>query len=409
MSQGQLNLHIDERAMPLNLPRRLRSIVDAEYPRFTGGEMERRRAAIERLLAGVQCDHLVFLGANRFGAIVNWLTQWPVTTEAVGVFTPGRRDALFIHYYNHLPLARRLAAEADLQWGAPSAIGNAVAELERRGAKRDRVAVIGPVGADQQAALTQAFGKVVSLNKAFVNLRRVKSAEEIDWLRIGAWLSDLGMAALQDNARPGMSERELWDVVERGYVAQGGGHGIHYLGMTSMRDPDVAVPAQWASNRKLANGDAVTAEITATFWDYGGQVLRTFAVGEPPTQLYRDLHDTADAAFDAMAAVIRNGAKPADVVAASGIIEARGFTTIDDIVHGYGGGYLSPILSSRSRVDGAHPVPDEPFETDMMLVIQPNVTTKDKKAGVQTGEMVRVTQTGIERMHGLGRGFGRIG
>ena len=78
---------------------------------------------------------------------------------------------------------------------------------------------------------------------------------------------------------PGMSERQLWDVVERGYVAQGGGHGIHYLGMTSMHDPQVAVPAQWASNRKLAKGDCVTAEITATFWDYGGQVLRSFAVG----------------------------------------------------------------------------------------------------------------------------------
>lgn len=395
--------------MPLNLPERLLPIIEAEYPRFSAAEMARRRETATRLLAEAQCDHLVFLGANRFGAIVNWLTQWPVTTEAVGVLTPGRRDTMFIHYYNHLPLARRLAAEADVQWGGASAIGLAIEELGRRGVKRDRVAVIGPIGAEQHAALTQAYGKVASLDKAFAGVRRIKSAEELAWLRIGAWLSDLGMAALRDNSRPGMSERDLWDVVERGYVAHGGGHGIHYLGMTSMHDPQVAVPAQWASNRKLANGDAVTAEITATFWDYGGQVLRTFSVGEPPTQLYRDLHDTADAAFDAMAAVIRHGAKPADVIAASGIIEARGFTTIDDIVHGYGGGYLSPILSSRSRVDGAHPVPEEPFETDMVLVIQPNVTTRDKKAGVQTGEMVRVTETGIERMHALPRGFGRIG
>jgi Xaa-Pro dipeptidase len=44
----------------------------------------------------------------------------------------------------------------------------------------------------------------------------------------------------------------------------------------------------------------------------------------------------------------------------------------------------------------------------MVLVIQPNVVTTDHRAGVQTGEMVRVTQTGIERMHGLPRGFGRI-
>jgi Xaa-Pro dipeptidase len=395
--------------MTLNLPAHLSPIVEAEYPRFSPAEMARRRAAIERLLAEHKCDHLVFLGANKFGSIVNWLTQWPVTTEAVGVHTPGKRDTMFIHYYNHLPLARRLASEADVEWGGPSAIANAVAELKRRGAARDRIAVIGPLLAEQHAVLTETFGKITSLNRQFVGVRRVKSAEELDWLRIGAWLSDLGMASLRDNARPGMSERELWDVVEHGYVKHGGITGIHYIGMTSMHDPKVPVPAQWASNRKLAKGDCVTAEITANFWDYGGQSLRSFAVGEAPTQLYRDLHETADAAFDAMAAAIRNGAKPADVIAASGIIEERGFTTIDDIVHGYGGGYLSPILSSRSRTDGAHPVPDEPFETDMVLVIQPNVVTKDKRAGVQTGEMVRVTETGVERMHALPRGFGRIG
>jgi hypothetical protein len=44
----------------------------------------------------------------------------------------------------------------------------------------------------------------------------------------------------------------------------------------------------------------------------------------------------------------------------------------------------------------------------MVLVIQPNVVTRDKRAGVQTGEMVRVTKTGVERMHRLPRGFGRI-
>ena len=45
----------------------------------------------------------------------------------------------------------------------------------------------------------------------------------------------------------------------------------------------------------------------------------------------------------------------------------------------------------------------------MIVVIQPNVVTSDQRAGVQTGEMVRVTETGIERMHQLPRGLGQIG
>jgi hypothetical protein len=37
--------------MPLNLPERLKSVTDAEYPRFSPAEMARRRFAIAEMLA----------------------------------------------------------------------------------------------------------------------------------------------------------------------------------------------------------------------------------------------------------------------------------------------------------------------------------------------------------------------
>ena len=97
----------------------------------------------------------------------------------------------------------------------------------------------------------------------------------------------------------------------------------------------------------------------------------------------------------------------AQVIEAARVIEDAGFTTIDDLLHGYGGGYLPPILGSASRPAG--PVPDEPFRAGMTVVIQPNVVTRDHKAGVQTGEMVLITETGIERMHAVPRGFTQLG
>jgi Xaa-Pro dipeptidase len=81
---------------PPSLPPRLQRIPDAEYPRYSAPEMARRRAAVEAAMAQAGCDHLVFCGANRAGSVVQWLTQWPVTAEAVGVLTPGERDALFL-------------------------------------------------------------------------------------------------------------------------------------------------------------------------------------------------------------------------------------------------------------------------------------------------------------------------
>lgn len=388
------------------LPDPLRRIVEAEYPRFSPQEMERRRAAIKGALADADCDHLVFCGANRFGSGVQWLTGWPVTAEAVGIFTPERPDVLFIQYHNHVPLARRLADKAEVHWGGPSSIRAAAGELGERGAKAGKVAYIGPLTADQYDVLTARFGMIKNLNKSYVRLRMMKSAEELEWLRIGAHFSDLGMAALRDGLRPGLTERDLGDLVERAYVAQGGTNVIHYFGVTRMRDPRVAVPTQFPSTRRVQAGDVVFAEISAAFWDYPGQVLRSFTVGAEPTPLYHDLHAAADAAFDAIAAVLRDGALPAQVIEAARVIEDAGFTTIDDLLHGYGGGYLPPILGSASRPAG--PVPDEPFRAGMTVVIQPNVATRDGKAGVQTGEMVLVTQDGIERMHAMPRGFALI-
>ena len=53
----------------------------------------------------------------------------------------------------------------------------------------------------------------------------------------------------------------------------------------------------------------------------------------------------------------------------------------------------------------AGPVPQQPFRAGQTVVIQPNVVTRDGKAGVQTGEMVVITKNGIEKLHSIPRGF----
>ncbi|MBV8108131.1 MAG: M24 family metallopeptidase [Hyphomicrobiales bacterium] len=388
------------------LPPRLKPIVEAEYPRYSAAEMARRRAAVEAALVAADCDHLVFYGANRAGSVVQWLTQWPATVEAIGVFTPRERDALFVQWINHAPLAKRLAAEADVAWGGESSMRAVIAALEKRGACENRVGVIGAINFAQYGALATRFGNIVDLNRAYTRLRRVKSQEEIDWLRIGAWLSDRGMAGLRDGIAVGLDERALGDLIERAYMREGGTNVIHFIGATSMHDPQLGVPAQFPSTRRVAKGNIVFAEISAAFWDHSGQVLRSFAVGEEPPPLYRALHAAADAAFAAVAAVLKPGATPAQVIEASGVIEDAGFTIIDDLLHGYGGGYFPPILGSKSRPAG--PVPAEPFEAGMTVVVQPNVVTRDGKAGVQTGELLLITNAGVERLHAFPRGFAQV-
>lgn len=388
------------------LPARLHPLLKAEYPRFSEEEMARRRTAVEAVMAEKGVDHLLVYGLNRTGTAMFWLTGWPTTAEAAAVLSPGQRDVLFVQYHNHVPLARRLATSAEVRWGGPSTIESTIEALTARGAKPRRVGIIGPLGFTQHARLEASFDALANLNAAYTKLRLIKSAEEIDWLRIGAALSDRAITALQAELRPGLSERELGDIVERAYVPIGGTTVIHFFGTTSMAAPDCLVPTQFPSSRRLSSGDIVFTEISAAFWDYPGQVLRSFAVATEPTSLYRKLHATAEAALEAVFAVLRPGAVPAQVVEAAGVIEAAGFTTCDDLLHGYGGGYLPPVIGSKSRPAG--PLPDLVFSAGMTVVVQPNVVTRDGRAGVQTGELVFLTGTGIERLHAAPRGFLKV-
>jgi Xaa-Pro aminopeptidase len=393
-----------EATNPLRLPSDLQSIFQQSYPRFSDAEYFRRHAGVARAMASADVDHALIVTVQNVGNATRWMTGWPGTAEALLLFQPGERMVMFVEYYNHLPLARQMARDTDVSWGEEQGLAKTIEELARRGARR--IGVIGPLSGTRWKALETHF-EVASLDAAYIQLRLVKSAEEIAWLRIGAALSDAGMAALIGGTRPGMTEHELGDMIERAFIGHGGANIIHFIGSTAMAAPDVYVPRQFTSRRKIAAGDFVFCELSAAWWDYSGQVLRGFTVDAEPTALYRDLHAAAYAAFQSITKAIRPGALPQSLTDASGIIEASGFTTYDDLVHGYGGGYLPPIVGSRSRPAG--PMPAFPLEENMCLVVQPNVITRDLKAGVQFGELVRVTATGFESLHRTPHGMFRAG
>jgi Xaa-Pro dipeptidase len=93
-------------------------------------------------------------------------------------------------------------------------------------------------------------------------------------------------------------------------------------------------------------------------------------------------------------------------VQALGIIEDAGFSICDDLVHGFVGGYLPPVLHDSSPAgDAAEFV----LQAGMTVVVQPNVITPDGSAGVQTGELLLVTDGGAERLHATEPGMRRIG
>lgn len=381
---------------------KIKAILAQPFGRFSDQEFARRRRVLADTAAEHDCDAILLCGEERTGTGVGWLTGWPTSARAFVVFKPGERDVLFVEHVNHVPNARGIARDADVRWAERRGAMAVAEELTRRGIKR-----VGVMG-----VLTWLYSRqlgafdLVDLSDNYRWLRMRKSDEEIEWMRIGAAFSDLGLAALLRDGRPGMTERELGALVERDYHALGGSTVIHFIGRNEMTNPICCVPPQHHSTARLKMGDMMFVEFSGTFWDYPGQVLRTIAVGAEPTPLFQKLYDTAEAAFYAITGVLKAGVSAQQIFDATALIEEAGFSIYDDIVHGFGGGYWPPVLGTKSRPAG--PIPDMRLERNMTLVVQPNVITTDQKAGVQLGEMVRVTETGFERLHVAPWGFLRM-
>jgi len=378
-----------------------------QQPVFSAAEMRRRRAAFGAELDHSGLSHALVYGANRSGAAVSWLTGWPVTREALLVAGPDEADdVLLVSFYNHLPQARRLAA-VRAEWAGRCAVATALDLITARGRLPGRIGLAGALPFDQYRLLAEQVSDVLDLNPACTALRLVKSGEELAALRRGAALSDAAIAALAQGLRPGATDHEVLARAEQAYVGKGGLHHIHYLGVTAMDEPDLSVPAQWPTGRLIRPRDVATCEISAAAApEYAGQVLRTFTVGAPPTALYAELHAVAAAAFGAVARNLVPGASARELAAAGSVIEEAGFTGIDDLVHGFGGGYLPPVVPAPGR---RMPVPEFTLAAGMTLVVQPSVVTRDGRAGVQTGELLLVTEQGPQRLHEFPPGLQQAG
>ncbi|MFN4282500.1 MAG: M24 family metallopeptidase [Alphaproteobacteria bacterium] len=393
------------RDLPSRLTPRQRELLHAEAPVFSDGEMARRRKALAAAMAEAGCAHVLLSGGDRRGSAIQWLTGWPPGGGHYVVFTPGEADALLVKNPNNAALARILAPKAEVGWAAEGSTALMIKELLKRGAKGKSVGIIGSYGHALHERLVAAGIVPVDMSKAYVKERQIKSAEELEWLAVGCAMTDAAVEALERETKPGLSEYQLADIIERAYAPWGGLTQIHYTGVTSMADPSCCVPAQVARNPKVQARDVGVNEIAAAVWSYPGQFQRTISVAADPTPLYRDLHAAAEECFLGILGVMRAGTRMDEILDVASGIDKAGFTICDDLVHGYVGGYMQPILGTRERPSAS--VPDMTLAENMTVVVQPSVMTRDGKAGVQTGELVLIEKTGVRRLHQAPRGFRR--
>jgi Xaa-Pro aminopeptidase len=379
-----------------------------EYPCFSDDEFYRRHQEVRARMAANNVEVLVMFGSGR-SPNIHYLSNWLSTREAHLIFPAVGEGTLFIQLSNHVETAARMAILNDVRFGGrsasglPSSIERVTEELIARGYGETRIGIVGPLPFQQYSYLRDHMehADFVEFTHVLNQLRQRKSAEEIERIREASELADLSIVALKEQLRPGLTGYDIVKILEDSYLSKGGTNGIHYFLCTAMSDPNICIPSQYPTSRTVELGDVCVLEISVDLFGYSGQVLRTFVVGEGPSPLYAELFEVARDTFEGIRAVLRAGATVADVVAVSDVIDSRGFSLGDDLLHG--AGQLPPIVRTRQTSSGQNE--GFRFEEDMCVVIQPNVINKERTAGVQYGEMVHITGAGNRRLHAAEEGL----
>jgi len=372
-----------------------------DYPTFSDAELERRRQAVYGLMEQEGVDAALFYGSGRYASDIYWLSDWPSSREAYLLMQNGKEPVILMQLFNHYPMARVMSAIKDVRWAGANTIDSVVDLIRERGLGLKKIGLVGPISYQVYNKLREKYpaATFVDLSGKLRMMRTVRSAEEIERIRLASRLTDQSIQALAESLCPGLREDEIPAIIEPVYLKAGGYAGIHFMSSMPMRDPDFPVPSQFHSKRNLQKGDALITEISGAYSGYSGQIHRTFSIGEGPTSEWQKMHDAALEGFEVLARVIKDGATTTEAEEAAEVIHERGFSTYDDVVHGVN--QYPPIFQTKTRK--RHESREMVFRENMVIVIQPNLMTHDEKMGLQFGETLVVKKHGCESLNAYPR------
>ncbi len=231
--------------------------------------------------------------------------------------------------------------------------------------------------------------RVEKLGRRLLEIRSIKSADEIAALREAVRRSESALQALLNKVMVGMTEREIAALLVEELRAAGcEGPSFETLIQTGENS---AVPHGSVSDRVLNGGEFLLIDFGGRFAGYPADITRTFVIGEPTDEMRR-IHETVLAANRAAVAAIRPGVTCGAVDnAAREVIESAGY-----------GQYFTHRLGHGLGIE-VHELPqmaanvDDALQVGMVFTVEPGIYVPGV-GGVRIEENVVVTENGVEEL-----------
>jgi Xaa-Pro aminopeptidase len=237
--------------------------------------------------------------------------------------------------------------------------------------------------------------KFVDGSSTLLELRSIKSEEEIEAIKLAIETAAFGFEAARNNVKPGMTETELASVIEgaihskgTGYknVYQARGYAAVYTGARSA--------LQWthwanSTDRIIQEGDLIIIELGSFADGYWADLTRNIVVGEPTPKMkevYKVTREAQRAAID----VVKPGVPISEMdKAARAVISKYGYDQYrtHGLGHGVGTAYHEgpPLHLTINRL----------LETGMVLTVEPGLYIEGM-GGLRPEDMIVVRENGAE-------------
>lgn len=324
------------------------------YPRFSPAEYRRRYGNIRKLMGELKLDCLLIVGGSaaygRGWFNLRYVTNMMGKAEMANYcFFPREGDPAVVTRPGHSLAGAMLARTVvrNVIVGKPSVLGAIVNEIKEHNYDKGRIGVVeyDPYTSVPKnhwdfftANLPQA--EFVFVTKEFIAMRLLKSPEEIQFIERSAELGDIGIGAMRDRVRPGMTEGEVFGIVHEAVMKAGGEMGMIQLGSCSMLDPDINDQRPRPVDRVIGDRDIINNELGIFYGGYEAQCGRPVVTGEP-TREYEEMFELALEGYERLVPTLYPGKSSDDSI--------RAMQFILESDHEFYGGFLQGMLGANPR------------------------------------------------------------
>jgi Xaa-Pro dipeptidase len=240
--------------------------------------------------------------------------------------------------------------------------------------------------------IAQRGGKVAQIG-LIEELRLIKSAEEVAYIREGARIVEIAMRAAIGASAEGVSENDVAGAMWKALVSAGG----EYAGLPPfiVSGPRSSLCHATWGGRRLEQGDSLAYELPGVVKRYIAPLFRCGTVGPAPDDA-KALSNVCASSLEALIQKLRPGITSHDAHRASrGNFERQGFGELHGHRSGYSVGINYPPDWGEGHIFSLWEGDDREVRAGMMFHLVPGVIVP-KRHLISVTETVLVTESGCE-------------